>query len=239
MIARYVVEEGHTNADSYASEPLEVKSVNPTAAYTLAEVTAKAGETVEVAVTLEHAIVKQATSFNLIPTATAGVELTAAKAGKDLPEGWKVILADGVVTVYTTDAAAIPAGEIVVLTYQVGEETADGDYTVTLTDAFTEDGNAFIAADDSVLRVDGTVAAGKITVKSVLYGDVNGNGVVDMSDLITLRRHLAGWEGYELENLNQEAMDVFADGDINMNDAIALARHLAEWDAYLTLPYVK
>ena len=245
VIARYVVGEGHTNADSYASEPLEVKTVNPAAAYTLAEVSAKAGETVEVAVNLEHAIVKQATSFNLIPTATAGVELTAAKAGKDLPEGWKVILADGVVTVYTTEATAIPTGEIVILTYQVGEETEDGDYTVTLTNAFTEDGNAFIAADNSILRVDGTVTAGKITVKNMIYGDINKDGIVDSKDLVSQRRYLAGWSAYTAETLDLTAADVNIDGAVSMTDAIILSRHLVavadenSWQDYKTLPYAK
>ena len=212
---------------------MEVKTVNPAAAYTLAEVSAKAGETVEVAVTLEHAIVKQAASFNLIPTAAEGVELIAAKTGSDLPEGWNVILADGVVTVYTTEATEIPAGEIVILTYQVGENTSEGEYTITLVDAFTEDGNAFIAGDDSVLRVAGTVTAGKITVKNTVCGDLNGEDGVGMADLAYMRRLLAGWNGYAAE---LAVGDLNGDGEINIDDAIVLSRHLAGWQDYLELP---
>ena len=241
VIARYVVREGHQNADSYAGEPLTVATVNPTVTYTLAEVTAKAGETVDVAVMLEHTVVKKATSFILLPDAAAGVEVTAVKAGKYLPEGWKAVLTGGVVMVYTTEAAAIPDGEVAILTYEVSADAADGEYTVSLVADFSEDGNCFIAADDSVLRVDGTVVSGKITVGEaapVVPGDVNGDGTVDMADLITLRRHLAGWEGYELAKLNKNAMDINGDGEIGDMDAAVLMRHFAEWDGYEALPFV-
>lgn len=239
VIARYVVKDGHTNADSYAGEPLEVKTVNPTAAYTVASVTAKAGETVELAVTLTHEIVKQATSFQIIPTAAEGLTLQSAKAGTDLGEGWKVMLNDGVVTVYRSDAAAVPSGEVAVLIYAVSEEAEDGDYTVTLSENFAEDGNAFIAEDDSVLRVNGTVTAGKVTVQNIVLGDLNSDAVVDMKDLVSLRRYLAGWADYNAETLNLSTIDLNEDGVVNMLDAIILSRHLAGWPDYETLPFAK
>ena len=239
IIARYIAGEGNENVDSYASEPLEVKTVNPAATYAVASVTAKAGETVDVAVALTHEIVKQATSFQLIPAAAEGLTLQSAKVGADLPEGWKVMLNDGVVTVYRSDAAAVPSGEVVVLTYAVSEEAEDGDYTVTLSENFKEDGNAFIAEDDSVLRVNGTVTAGKVTVKNIVLGDLNGDAVVDMKDLVSLRRYLAGWAEYNAETLNLGASDLNEDGVVNMLDAIILSRHLADWPDYKTLPYVK
>lgn len=239
VIARYVVKDGHTNADSYAGEPLEVKTVNPTAAYTVASVTAKSGETVELAVTLTHEIVKRATSFQLIPTAPEGLTLQSAKAGTDLGEGWKVMLNDGVVTVYRSDAAAVPSGEVVVLTYAVSKEAEDGDYTVALNENFAEDGNAFIAEDDSVLRVNGTVTAGKVTVQNIVLGDLNSDAVVDMKDLVSLRRYLAGWTDYNAETLNLSTIDLNEDGVVNMLDAIILSRHLAGWPDYETIPFVK
>ena len=239
IIARYIAEEGNECVDSYAGEPLEVKTVNPAATYTVASVTAKSGETVDVAVTLTHEIVKQATSFQIIPTAAEGLTLQGAEAGADLPEGWKIMLNDGVVTVYRTDAAAVPSGEVVVLTYVVSEDAVDGEYAVTLSESFTEDGNAFIAEDDSVLRVDGTVTAGGVTVKNMVLGDLDGDSVVDMKDLVSLRRYLAGWDDYNAETLNLSAIDLNEDGVVNMLDAIILSRHLADWPDYKTLPYVK
>lgn len=73
--------------------------------------------------------------------------------------------------------------------------------------------------------------------KDVLYGDVNGDGIVNIVDRITLTRHLAGWDKFK--TINTDNSDVNNDGNVNIADRIVLTRHIAGWDDYKTLPYKK
>lgn len=72
----------------------------------------------------------------------------------------------------------------------------------------------------------------------ILYGDINGDGAVDVKDRIALTRHLARWTGYaEADLANFRAADVNTDGVVDVKDRIALTRYLARWTGYETLPY--
>lgn len=68
------------------------------------------------------------------------------------------------------------------------------------------------------------------TVKSVLKGDVNGDGTVNMFDRIYLSRKLANWSEYQ--SIDTDASDINGDGSVNMLDRIYLSRYLAKWPGY-------
>ena len=227
VYARNVAIDKTLNGDSVVSAALEVKTVNPTATYTVASVEASPGKSVDVAVTLEHTIVKTADNFVIVPNAAEGLTLTAAKAGNDLGAGWSILVDEGTITVYRDDAAVIPAGEVIILTYSVSEDAESRELTVTL-NAFGDDGCVFVNGE-TALRVDGTVTAGKVTVKALNPGDLNKNGVVDLTDLVALRRYLASWADYNEETLNLAAGDLNDDGKVDMRDAVQLSRKLAGW----------
>jgi len=65
-----------------------------------------------------------------------------------------------------------------------------------------------------------------ITV-DMLWGDVNGDGVVDVFDLIRLAQHIAGTPGMELTGEGLVLADVFYDGSVDIADLIHLSRYLA------------
>ena len=62
-------------------------------------------------------------------------------------------------------------------------------------------------------------------VETIIYGDINEDGKVNINDLIKLRKNLAGLETLSV-NGNKSA-DVNKDGKVNMNDLIKMRKHLA------------
>jgi len=67
-----------------------------------------------------------------------------------------------------------------------------------------------------------------VTAPAFTLGDIDGKNGINNSDLIMLRRYLAGW-GVEI---NEDAANLDGKGGVNNSDAIWLARHLAGWDGY-------
>lgn len=68
-----------------------------------------------------------------------------------------------------------------------------------------------------------------------VFGDVNGDGVVNAKDRMLLTRYLAKWSGYE--DIDIVSADVNKDGTVNAKDRMILTRYLAKWQGYETLPY--
>ena len=77
----------------------------------------------------------------------------------------------------------------------------------------------FISADVNVINAGGYLSSdsGK--------GDVNGDGAVNMKDLVLLQRYLNQWA----VNINLSACDINGDGSVNMKDYVALQRKLNGW----------
>ncbi len=68
------------------------------------------------------------------------------------------------------------------------------------------------------------VAQFKIDESSVLSGDANSDGVVNMKDVLILRKHVAGMP----VELNFVASDIDGEGAVNMKDVLMLRKYLAE-----------
>ena len=58
----------------------------------------------------------------------------------------------------------------------------------------------------------------------LLYGDVNGDGNLRMSDMIKVRNHILGTG--TLEGINLTAADCNHDGDIRMSDMIKIRNEI-------------
>jgi hypothetical protein len=62
-------------------------------------------------------------------------------------------------------------------------------------------------------------------------GDVNGDGVLNLLDVIAVSRSVAEWNGYKY-NINFKAADANTDGYVNLLDTIIIARYMANWSGY-------
>ena len=121
-------------------------------------------------------------------------------------------------------------GVIATLVFSVSEDAALGDYPITL----SYDYDNFDIYNAYIDKVKFETVNGVVTVKDVLYGDVNGDGKVNNIDRVHLTRYLAKWADYQ--EINSANADVNDDGKINNIDKVVLTRHLAKWNAYAVLP---
>ncbi len=134
-----------------------------------------------------------------------------------------------------TGTCEICGGETTVELPILSEEAYD--YAVTAEPTYTETGMATYTWKDTTY---GTFTFEVVLdMVPILYGDVDGNGTVNTRDRILLTRYLAGWEGYDEEDINLLAADVNQDGTVNTKDRIILSRYLANWTGYEELPYKK
>ena len=108
-------------------------------------------------------------------------------------------------------------GTIIVLTFDIPTGVNVGTvYNISV--SYTS-GN-IINADLESLEME--IENGSITVCNTI-GDVNDDGVVDIADVIVLRRYLAG--GYGV-TINEFAADMDSDGNITIADVVLLRRFL-------------
>ncbi len=117
----------------------------------------------------------------------------------------------------TSDAAE--DGTLVNLAFKAKTEMSEGEsheFSVKVIDAMTT------SADG----VNTTVAAGSVTFKTFTYGDVSNDGKVTLTDIVVLRKYLAGIDGIEVAI----GADVNCDGVINSKDLILLRQYMAGYN---------
>ncbi len=104
---------------------------------------------------------------------------------------------------------------------RVGDPKADGHiWQGASYDSVVADMTSWIEARLSVMDK-------RFAQQTTLVGDVNGDGDVDIFDVYTLRRYLAG---YEVEGIIPANGDINGDGDVDIFDAWTLQRRLAGYN---------
>ena len=129
--------------------------------------------------------------------------------------GWSFSQKSGYVHWETPDDTdKTGTGEIVKLRFQILENAADGELTLSIDDleAFNREEKAI-----SFGRIPGTV-----TVSSRIAGDVNGDGEISILDLVRLRKYLM----HDTSDINASNADVTGDGSVNSQDLVRLRKYL-------------
>ena len=65
---------------------------------------------------------------------------------------------------------------------------------------------------------------------SFLPGDINGNGTVNLEDVVALSQIVAGWEGVTSV---EAALDPNGDGEMNLTDVVHLSQFVAQWEGII------
>ncbi|MBQ7826918.1 MAG: DUF4091 domain-containing protein [Clostridia bacterium] len=85
-------------------------------------------------------------------------------------------------------------------------------------------GNIDIAgkADDAAVATDDVIG----NYKTLIYGDVNRDGKINLADVSGILQNVAGWE----TDVNTDAADVDKTGKINLADITKVLKYIAGWD---------
>ena len=115
-------------------------------------------------------------------------------------------------------------GTLLIMTFKVADNAPEDSYEVGITVRECYNYN-----EDDVYV---TSVNGAITVSSILYGDVNGDGVIDGKDVIRLRKYLAAFDdetGTSTVEIGAGA-DCNGDGKVDGKDLVRLRKYLAAYD---------
>lgn len=63
-----------------------------------------------------------------------------------------------------------------------------------------------------------------------MYGDVNGDGVIDLRDLLTLKKYLSE---EKTDDIALKNADLNVDQHVDLKDFLVLKKYFAEWDVQL------
>ena len=83
--------------------------------------------------------------------------------------------------------------------------------------------------DDDADATCNVCGAEREVASDIIYGDADGNGVVDVDDVILLQQYVAEWE----VELNATTADADGNGVVDVDDVILLQQYVAEWEVVL------
>lgn len=190
---------------------------------TVQSVTDTAGSTVNVNVTLENnpGILGATLTF----TYDSGLTLTAAENGEAFSAltmtkpGAFVSPCNFTWDGQDLGATDIKNGVILTLHFKINDN-AEADTVYHINVSYTN--GDFV--DSDLNPIDVVITNGVVTVVNYMPGDLDGNNKVNTTDVIMLRRHIAG--GYN-QTINESAADVNSDGKRNTTDVILIRRYIA------------
>ncbi|MBR5620345.1 MAG: hypothetical protein IKW76_11455, partial [Clostridia bacterium] len=107
-------------------------------------------------------------------------------------------------------------GDLVVFTFRVRTDAPAGETAVSL--RYEESSTL----DKDLQSVPFLTQSGTFTVER-LPGDVNADGVIDLKDVVMLRRYLANWD----VTINLANADVDMESDVDVRDVVYITRFLA------------
>jgi len=195
--------------------------------FALSNVAGKAGDTVEIDVTVNSLKVCNSVALYQL-TYDANVlefggfsDYTEIENKCYFPGGFDDDKQAIVLALKTTEKLS---GYICKIKFLIKDTAAVGDYVITMESLVKENST----------EITSEVEAGIITVKAeepvYIMGDIDGNGKLEDNDVRLLAKYFAGWPASEFgEAFHLDAGDMDGDGTVTRKDAMILARKNAGW----------
>ena len=116
------------------------------------------------------------------------------------------------------DVADKTNGVVLTLTFKVPDDAQIGDsYEINVS---YDNGSIF---DEEMRALHFDAVNGSIEIINYTPGDLNNDSVINMQDVVLLRRYIVG--GYDVD-INTMAADVNRDGTLNMQDVVLIRRYI-------------
>ena len=116
------------------------------------------------------------------------------------------------------DVADKTNGVVLTLTFKVPDNAQIGDsYEINVS---YDNGSIF---DEKMQALNFDIVSGSIEILDYTSGDLNDDGVINMQDVVLLRRYIVG--GYDVD-INTMAADVNRDDTLNMQDVVLIRRYI-------------
>lgn len=122
-------------------------------------------------------------------------------------------------------------GTLATFTFKIADDAPSGNYPIDVNFYRGRYGD-YINGDDvnyngDEIPLNLNYECGMVNIYTHIPGDIDGDGVVNNKDATYLLRYLAGWN---IEDINEAALDTTGDGKITNKDGTRLLRYLANWD---------
>ncbi|MGM9550979.1 MAG: cohesin domain-containing protein [Clostridia bacterium] len=201
---------------------------------TVGNITAKAGETVTVPISIANnpgiAGFKFRLTYDksvLTPVSVVkGSVLTTGTLTSNVQQGGDLSTLNYVSAFWSNPANVTDNGEILNVTFTVNNNAEDGTYPISIT---YEEGDITNQDYDDVALA---VVNGSLDVINYMIGDVYADGKVNTKDSVRLGQYLADWD-IELSAYERKSADIYVDNKINTKDGVKLSQYLADWDVEL------
>jgi hypothetical protein len=205
-----------------ATFKVTVEAPNPYApAIEVEQITSTSGKEVSVKVCLKNnpgvSYIRLTPSYDSSVLTLVGVDFTGAELNFDNTDySLNITLENG--------RNVSGDGLVFTMKFRIADNAEEGVYPVSV--IFRE------AYDLDESSVSFSVVSGSVEVVSFIYGDVNGDGVIDGRDIIRIRKYLSAYD----DGTGESPYDIFpgadcnGDGKIDGRDLIRLRKYIASYD---------
>lgn len=216
----------------FAIVPISVVNAITTPVLTVANITAKQGDTVKVEISIDNNPGIMGMAFCITYDAKA-------LAYVDYEEGY---LSDynilnhansGEISFVNIESTDLSNNDVLLtLVFKVNDNAQVGEYEIGIVNKNPEkygDSLADCFSNSKEEVIVPTVNKGCVKVCDYIIGDVNGDGKVNTRDNAVLIQYLNGWD----ITIDEKVADVNGDGKVNTRDNALLIQYLNGWDVKL------
>ncbi len=203
--------------------PLLVSADENTFAIKAEEVTAKNGETISVKFTLSNnpgiSLLTLGIDYDKTKLRLKEINGNTLMGGTFMPN----VDEDYLLWMSSSDDTTFN-GTVFTAVFEVLETAESGKTKVSVLLPYDDSNILNYNGDD--IQID--IISGSVDVEDSLSpsGDINVDNIVDLQDVTSFARYLAGWDEY----VNEAALDVNGDGTVNLKDLVLLSQYVAGWD---------